>query len=131
MEAPIDVERVRARWDALVEVAGRRDVRLRDALRRAEVAGVSDGRLVLRMARSESMARSTLERREMLLAFRQAAKEVLGVELQPLVEIAAEEPGSARGDSGLRQHPVVRFVAEATSGRVLQVEREAGGSAAV
>jgi hypothetical protein len=115
---------VRARWEALTEVAGRRDVRLRDALKRAEPCAAGDGRLTLRLARTEVMARSTLERREMQAAFRQAAREVLGAELVPLLETAAEGVG-ARGDAGLRDHPAVRQVTEATGGRVLQAEREA------
>jgi DNA polymerase III subunit gamma/tau len=117
---------VRERWDAFAEVAGRRDVRLRDALRRATLTGVADGRMRLALQRSDAMARATLERPEMVRAFRQAAREVLGAELAPAVETLADGAAGPRVDATLREHPDVRRVAEATGGRVLSVEREAG-----
>ncbi len=121
------LERVGANWEALVEVAGRRDVRLRDALRRARPSALAEGRLTLAVARGDVMARSTLERRDMQQAFRQAVRDVLGLEVTPVVEAAVE--AASRGDAQLREHPGVRLVAEVTGGRVLQVEREAPPSA--
>jgi len=118
-----DLGRVSARWEALVEVAGRRDVRLRDALRRAQPSALADGRLTLALGRGDVMARSTLERRDMQQALRQAVRDVLGLEVTLVLEAAVE--AAARGDVQLREHPGVRLVAEATGGRVLQVEREA------
>ncbi len=115
---------VRDRWPAMLEAAGRRGVRLRDALRRAEPLGIADGRLSLALARSELMARATLERREMVQAFRQLARELLGLELTPRVETAADRGGLAGSDARLREHPAVVAVAEALGGRVLAAERE-------
>jgi hypothetical protein len=119
-----ELAQVRAGWEAFVDLAGRRDARLRDALRRAQPTALAEGRLSLAVTRSDVMARSTLERREMQQAFRLAAREAFGQELAPVVELAAEAP--SRGDAQLREHPEVRRIAEATGGRVLQVEREAG-----
>jgi DNA polymerase-3 subunit gamma/tau len=121
--AGVGLAEVRAAWEAFVELASRRDARLRDALRRAQPTAVAEGRLSLAVARGDVMARSTLERREMQQAFRLAAREAFGCELAPSLELAAEAP--QRGDALLREHPEVRRIAEATGGRVLQVERDA------
>lgn len=122
--ATLTLASLRARWPELLEAAGRRDVRLRDALRRAELVGVEEDRLVLALARTELMARATLERREMLQALRQLTRDLLGAELVPRVETSAERGAPTAGDAALRNHPVVRSVAEATGGRVLAAERD-------
>lgn len=114
---------VQQRWAALQEAASRRDVRLREALRRVRVTGVQAGRLLLAAPRSDVMARSTLERPEMQQALRQAMRDVLGAELAAVVEVDSD--AGARSASELREHPQVRRLAELVGGRVLQVEREA------
>lgn len=114
---------VQQRWTALQEAASRRDVRLREALRRVRPTALQGTRLLLAAPRGDVMARSTLERPEMQQALRQATRDVLGSELQAVVEV---DSGSGnRSASELREHPQVRRVAELVGGRVLQVEREA------
>lgn len=116
------------RWAALQEAAARRDVRLREALRRVRATGVQGSRLVLAAPRADVMARSTLERPEMQQALRQAMRDVLGAELQAVVEVDSD--AGNRSASELREHPQVRRVAELVGGRVLQVEREAAAAPA-
>jgi hypothetical protein len=116
-----------------VAAAGRRDVRLGEALRRARPGPAAEGRLSLRVPRADAMARSTLERREMVLAFRHAAEEVLGLDLVPAVESVVEAvpaPTGGAATAALREHPLVQAVAEATGGRLLQAERTSPPAAA-
>jgi hypothetical protein len=120
---------VAERWEAIVAAAARRDVLLGEALKRSRPAGLRGGRLVLRVPRGDALARSTLERRESVLAFRLSLREAAQVDLVPLVELheaaPAPAPGAGPSEASLREHPAARAVAERTGGRLLGVRRAA------
>ncbi|MFM8979095.1 MAG: DNA polymerase III subunit gamma/tau [Planctomycetia bacterium] len=126
--AALTLALVEQRWAALQEAASRRDVRLREALRRVRPTALQGTRLLLAAPRGDVMARSTLERPEMQQALRQATRDVLGSELSTVVEV--DSSAGNRSASELREPPQVRRLAELVGGRVLQVEREAPAPAA-
>ncbi len=121
--APPTADAIRARWADVVRAATPLDARLAEALDRGRPGELRDGRLEVHVARHERLAQSALGRREAILLFRKVTQALFSVPLAPLVVIDETIPAPARDTSAPHEHPVVRMVAEKTSGRLLNVEK--------
>ncbi|MHC5009838.1 MAG: DNA polymerase III subunit gamma/tau [Planctomycetota bacterium] len=119
---PLEASRVAEQWPALLEAAERADGRLAQVLARVQPGDVANGVVALRVAADDAMARSALERREAVLAFRRISREVFGRELAPRLDVAP--PGAAAAPRAEpTEHPQVRLVTDLTGGRLLNLER--------
>ncbi len=123
---PVDAALVEARWDDLLRCAADVDGRLAEALSRVAPGAVAEGRMALEVPSGDVMARSTLERREVVPVFRQITQQVLGTPLAPrLVFVESESRDvSETPKPAPEEHPKVRFIREVTGGRLLNLEDE-------
>lgn len=117
---------LRARWPAFLEAFQRRDKRMAALLGRLHPVRAEKDTLLLAMKTEVEGARAMLSRREVQIAFSQLARRHLGAAYQPRLEESSANhrhiDDAAHAD--LRNHPVVRRVAEFTRGRLLGAERQ-------
>lgn len=117
---------LRARWPAFLDAFQRRDKRMAALLARLHPVRAEQDTLVLAMKTEVEGARAMLSRREVQIAFSQLARRHLGTAYQPQLEesSATHRRIDDAAHADLRNHPVVRRVAEFTRGRLLGAERE-------
>jgi DNA polymerase-3 subunit gamma/tau len=118
--APPDLAGVVERWGEIAARVGAEDPALGEAVRRSRPQALEEGGRVLLLEPADAWGRAALERREGIGAFRRAAARVLNAEISPRV-VAAPPAPKARSSRDLRDHPVVRRVAEVTEGTLLDL----------
>ncbi len=137
--ATVPTEEVVARWAEIVQAGVRRSRRLASCLGKARLVGVVGDVALLSIPETESIARGVLRDREATDAFREAAREVLGVGLRAALDEGGSRPvgpGPVRPSGGAPGGAPSRGPVPAAGGRVAAADASgprpsgAGGSLA-